>query len=246
MQEQAPEFDLSIVIPAFEEGRKIARDLHAAVGFLRARGLRGEVLVVDDGSRDDTAEQARRLQPDLPEVRVVAYHPNRGKGHAVRVGMEQARGAVVMFADAGLCVPYDAALMGWTMLRLDLCDIAQASRRVAGASRHAQPLYRRIGSKLYKLFVHAFMGIPLRITDTQCGFKLYKREVARRLFGQSMTDGFMFDVEIILRAVRGGDRIVEFPVPWNADTDSRYRPVRGTWRNLIELSRIRRALAEGA
>ena len=243
MSEQAPEFDLSIIIPAFEEGRKIARDLHAAVAFLRARGARGEVLLVDDGSNDDTAAQARVLVTDLPEVRVVAYRPNRGKGHAVRVGVQEARGAVVMFADAGLCVPYEAALMGWTMLRLDLCDIAHASRRVAGATRRDQPAYRRIGSTLYKLFVHAFMGIPLRITDTQCGFKLYKRDVARRLFAQAVTDGFMFDVEIILRALRRGDRILEFPVPWTADTDTRYHPVRGTWRNLIELTRIRRALA---
>lgn len=238
----AGEFELSVVIPAFQEGRKVARDIRAADAFLRARGLRGEIIVVDDGSTDDTAAHARRLQADVSNLHVVSYTPNRGKGYAVKTGVAQARGDIVMFADAGLCVPYDAALQGLSLLWLDMCDIAHGSRRLRGGTRRAQPLHRRVGSQIYRWLVHLMMGVPLRISDTQCGFKLYRRAAAHQLYSEVITDGFMFDVEVLTRALGHGLRVLEFPVPWTADVDSRFHPLWGTLRNLVEMARIRGAV----
>jgi dolichyl-phosphate beta-glucosyltransferase len=239
------DLDLSIVIPAYRESKKIPEDIRAAHTFLRAQKLRGEVIVVDDGSADDTAATARSFVSEFPSLRVLAYEPNRGKGHALRFGILRAEGRNVMFADAGLCVPYEIAHIGLTMLDLHMCDIAHGSRRMRGSVKRAQPLYRRMGSQVFGVAVHALMGIPLYISDTQCGFKIYRREAARQLYGEMFTDGFMFDTEIILRALKAGYRILEFPVLWSNDSDTRYDPVRGTLRNIAELAKIRVGLARG-
>lgn len=234
---------LSIVIPAFKEANKIAIDVAAASEFLKTKDAPGEIIVVDDGSPDGTAIIARKLQGTYPELRVISYDRNRGKGHALAHGVLKARGSYILFADAGLCVPYDIAAIGLMMLDLNMCDIAHGSRRMRGSILRAQPTYRRIGSKVYALVIHVLMGIPRYISDTQCGFKVYKRDIAHRLFAEMMTDGFMFDVEIILRALRYRYRILEFPVLWSNDADTRYDPVAGTVRNFRELSRIRWMLA---
>lgn len=234
--------DVSIVIPAFKEAHKIEADVVAADAFLRKRGDGGEIILVDDGSPDGTADAARSLQTRFAALQVVSYTPNRGKGYAIAQGIARARCDIVMFADSGMCVPYDIAALGMTMLELDMCDIAHGSRRMRGSVLRAQPLYRRLGSRAYKLVVHGFMGIPLYISDTQCGFKVYRREVAQELFSQLETDGFMFDVEIIMRALRRGYRILEFPVLWSNDADTRYHPIKGTIRNFRELARIRWSL----
>ena len=242
----ASELDLSIVIPAFKESGKIERDVREAYAFLAIHGMHGEIIVVDDGSPDDTKERAWALQARYPNLVVLSYQRNRGKGHALRVGMSRAAGRNILFADAGTCVPYNVARIGVTMLDLGMCDIAHGSRRMRGSIRRAQPLYRRLGSRIFALVIHTLMGIPLYIADTQCGFKLYRREVAQRLYGQTITDGFMFDTEIILRALRANDKILEFPVLWSNDPDTRYDPVKGTLRNLFELAKIRWQLLRGA
>ena len=233
------DFDLSIVIPAYKESAKIERDIRAASDFFARAEIKGEIVVVDDGSPDDTAAVAASLRPQFPNLVVLAYKPNRGKGHAVRYGMLRARGRIVMFADSGLCVPYDIAKIGMAMIDMDMCDIAHGSRRMRGSVVVAQPLYRRLGSRAYKFFVHGVMGIPLYVSDTQCGFKLYRREVARALYEAAFTDGFMFDTEIIMRALRANYRLLEFPVLWSNDADTRYDPVKGTIRNLRELTKLR-------
>ena len=174
---------------------------------------------------------------------MVSYQPNRGKGYAIARGVELTRGDVVMFADAGLCVPFDCARLGLAMLAGGECDVAHGSRRNGGSVVKAQPLYRRLGSRAYRLAVRATMGVPAQLTDTQCGFKLYRGDVARELYAALLTDGYMFDIEIILRALRRGYRIAEFPVRWSNDGDSRYDPVRGTLRNFRELRALRQALA---
>lgn len=237
--------DLSIVIPAFREADKIQRDIRAAHDFLQSRSLSGEILVVDDGSPDDTSARARELSAAIPMLRVLRYEQNRGKGHALRFGILRSSGRNVLFADAGLCVPYEIAAIGLSMLDLRMCDIAHGSRRMRGSVKRAQPLYRQIGSQVFGLVVHTLMGIPRYISDTQCGFKLYRREVAQRLYGDAFTDGFMFDTEIILRALRHNFSILEFPVLWSNDSDTRYDPVKGTIRNLKELARIRIGLLRG-
>jgi dolichyl-phosphate beta-glucosyltransferase len=233
------DYDLSIVIPAFKEAAKLPADIDAAFAFIAAERLTAEVIVVDDGSPDDTAAVARGFRARYPELRVLSYIPNRGKGHALRYGIARARGRNILFADAGLCVPYPIARIALSMLDMRMCDIAHGSRRMRGTVALAQPLYRRIGSRLFGIIVHGFMGIPLYISDTQCGFKAYRRDVAQRLFGAAFTDGFMFDTEIILRALAERYSILEFPVIWRNDADTRFVPRRGSVRILRELLAIR-------
>jgi glycosyltransferase involved in cell wall biosynthesis len=236
------ELDLSIVIPAFREAHKIEADLRAAARFLEEYHLRGEIIVVDDGSPDNTAERAAALRAEIPNLTVLSYMPNRGKGHALRYGIVRTSGRNVLFADTGLCVPYNIASIGIEMLNLRMCDVAHGSRRMRGSIVRPQPLYRRVGSRIFKFIIHAFMGIPLHISDTQCGFKLYRRDVAHKLYGEAFTDRMMFDAEITLRALREGYRILEFPVLWSNDPDTRFDPFKGSITNFKELARIRWAL----
>lgn len=235
----SPEPDLSIVIPAYKESRKIELDIRAAAAFLKRASLSGEIIVVDDGSPDDTAERAAALRATYPNLLVLGYDENRGKGFAVRYGIMRARGRIVMFADTGLCVPYDIASIGISMLEMGMCDVAHGSRAMRGSVVVAQPFVRRIGSRVFKFLIHAFMGIPRYVSDTQCGFKLYRREVAHELFEAAFTDGFMFDVEIVVRILRAKHRLLEFPVLWSNDADSRFSPRRGSLKLARELAKIR-------
>jgi dolichyl-phosphate beta-glucosyltransferase len=236
--------DLSIVIPAYEEGHKIARDVVAAARFLQDNRLTGEILVVDDGSRDNTTQAAKSAPvPDGIERRVIRNEPHRGKGYGVRTGMMRSSGRYAMFADCGLCIPYDNALAGLEMLKNGTCDIAHGSRRhIQSAILRDQSWHRRLISRTFKATVRTLLGVPRSLTDTQCGFKIYKGEVARELYGLCVTDGFMFDIEIILRAVQKGYRIGEFPVQWACDRDTRLSVTRTPWPVLAELRALRRAI----
>ena len=236
--------DLSIVIPAFEESRKIARDIKAAAEFLGANALTGEIIVVDDGSQDDTAEVAREVRvPREVGCHVIRYAEHRGKGYAVRTGVKASTGQYIMFADCGLCIPYGNVLQGLEMLRAGSCDMAHGSRRLIESDiLQDQPWHRRLISRLFKATVRTLLRIPRRLSDTQCGFKIYQGPVARELYGACTTDGFMFDIEIILRALKQGYRIEEFPVEWACDPDSRLSVTRTPWPVLAELRALRRAM----
>jgi dolichyl-phosphate beta-glucosyltransferase len=236
--------DLSIVIPAFEESKKIARDVAEAAGFLQAHDLTGQIIVVDDGSRDNTAGTAKNATlSDNIKLDIIRYEKHRGKGYAVRTGIKQSSGDYVMFADSGSCVPYEDTLRGLELLRSDACDIAHGSRKMQGCRiEKTQSLYRRACSAIFHWFVIHDMKIPAEFTDTQCGFKMYKGDVARHLYGEAVTDGFTFDIEIIMRAQKEGYRIREFPIDWTCDRDSRLSPTRSSWQVLSELLRIRQML----
>ncbi|MHC4323197.1 MAG: glycosyltransferase [Planctomycetota bacterium] len=236
--------DFSIVIPAFDESKKIARDVTEAAGFLQAHNFEGQIIVVDDGSRDNTTEAAKNTEvPPNAQLNVVRYEQHRGKGYAVRTGIKQSSGEYVMFADSGSCVPYEDTLRGLELLKSDSCDIAHGSRKMRGCHiEKTQSLYRRICSKMFHFFVIHDMKIPAEFTDTQCGFKMYKGDVARHLYDEAITDGFTFDIEIIMRAQQEGYRIKEFPIDWTCDRDSRLSPTRSSWQVLSELLRIRRTL----
>lgn len=240
--------DLSIVIPAFEESNKIARDIEAATAFLKDNHFTGQIIVVDDGSKDNTAEvvnNAVRSSPPGIELKVERYSHHRGKGYAVRKGIEQTSGEYVMFADSGCCVPYEDTLRGLELIKSGACDIAHGSRKMRGCHiEKAQSLYRRICSKMFHWFVIHDMKIPAEFTDTQCGFKIYRGDVARHLYGECITDGFTFDIEIIMRAQKEGYHIKEFPIDWTCDPDSRLSPTRSSWRVLSELLNIRRVMAK--
>lgn len=240
--------DLSIIIPAFEESRKIARDVKAAAEFLVGNGLAGEIIVVDDGSEDNTAQMARAIAvPAAVKLNVIRYEQHRGKGYGVRTGMKASTGRYAMFADCGLCIPYGNALLGLEMLQNDQCDMAHGSRRhVESDILQAQRWHRRLLSRMFKWVVRTMLGVPRELTDTQCGFKIYKGDVARELYGECTADGFMFDIEMILRATRKGYRMREFPVEWACDPDSRLSVTRTPWPLLVELHRLKRTMAKEA
>jgi dolichyl-phosphate beta-glucosyltransferase len=219
--------DLSIVIPALNEEEKIAADVEAAAAFLRSHDLLGEIVVVDDGSGDGTAARAEGARAgEGVSLRVIRHEENHGKGCAVRTGMGASRGSYVLFADSGLCVSFEDARRGLAMLRSGVCDIAHGSRFLPGSriTRRRGP-YRRLVSWTFRLAL-SLLGHARGLTDPQCGFKLYRGEVARELYGRCVCDGYVFDLEVILRARRAGYRIEEFPVEWRTDPDSRLHPAR--------------------
>jgi len=236
--------DLSIVIPALNESKKIARDIESAAAFLQDNNLAGEIIIVDDGSSDNTAEVAENVKvPPAVKLNVIRLPRHRGKGCAVSTGIKQTSCDYVLFTDSGCCVPYEDVLRGLELLKNGVCDIAHGSRKMQGCRiEKSQSLYRRICSRMFHWFVIHDLKIPAEFTDTQCGFKMYRGDVARQLYGECITDGFAFDIEIIMRARKKGYTIKEFPIDWTCDRDSRLSPTRSIWHILLELRAIRRAL----
>jgi len=235
---------LSIVIPAFDEERKIALDVGAAGAFLDARRIAGEIIVSDDGSRDRTAALAAETPVPPGVERLVVRNPvHRGKGAALRSGVLASRGEYVMFADSGLTVPFPDALAGIRLIETGECDIAHGSRALPGSRiLKRRDWDRTVVSRLFHAVMLRWMGVPGSLTDTQCGFKVYRGAVARELYGACVTDGFMFDIEIILLALARGLRIAEFPVEWRCDRDSRLVMRRSAPAMMGDLFRIRRRL----
>ncbi len=237
--------DLSLIIPAFNESAKIDKDISAADEFFLAHRLEGEILIIDDGSKDDTARKAQQAgnKAETP-VRVLRVDPQRGKGFAVRTGVLASQSSFVMFADSGLCVPFIYALKGIQLIQSGKCDIAHGSRKLEESVIHRpQPWHRRIISRIMRLIFIYGLGIP-KLSDTQCGFKIYKGEIAKTLYKSSQCNGFLFDIEIIALAQENGYRIAEFPIEWTADLDSRLSPIKSFKKILKELIRIHKVLKQ--
>ena len=232
---------LSLIIPAYNEAKKIHIDLNAAHQFLASQPFSSEVLIINDGSQDNTEQVASELckQFATPQVqfKVLSYGANRGKGYAVRFGVKNACGEMIAFADSGLCVPFSYLTTGMQKIA-EGADYALASRRLKETQiKRQQPLYRKVGSKVFWFVVKGFMGV--QVTDTQCGFKIYTHKAAKAIFERVTTDGFMFDIEALLVAKKLKLKHAEFAVEWSNDSDTRYHPIWGTIRNFKELSLIR-------
>lgn len=239
--------DVSIVIPALDEARKIGRDVEAAARFIEAEGFTGEVIVVDDGSRDGTAA-ASRAATVPPSVRseTISLERNTGKGFALKAGVLATSGGVVICADSGTCVPYEDALPWIRRIRDGELDAALASRRIAGTViRRNRPFRRRLLGWGFRHAAVAVAGLPRRVTDPQCGFKVYRGAVARELFSGLETPGFVFELEIILKALGRGFRVEEFPVSWTCDPDTRLRPAAQAGGIIGELFAVRRTIRNG-
>lgn len=205
---------LSVVIPALNEAERLPRTLDRVGAFLRAFGRGHEILVVDDGSRDETAERARAAG-----ATVLRNDANRGKGHAVRRGMLEARGQRRLMTDADLSTPIEE-LPRFLDTMAEGYDVVIGSRALPGANIEVhQPWLRENMGRLYNLFVQALALPGLR--DTQCGFKLWSAAAARAAFADARLDGFSFDVEVLYLARKRGYRIAEVPVTWRNDAATR-------------------------
>jgi dolichyl-phosphate beta-glucosyltransferase len=217
---------LSLVIPAFDEARRLPATLATAFTHLEADGRRFEVIVVDDGSRDDTAQVATEaLAPLGASGRLVRLAPNRGKGAAVRAGVRAARGERVLVSDADLSTPIEE-LESLERALAGGADIAIGSRALDRRRvERRQPILREWCGRLFNLVVQLVV-LP-GIQDSQCGFKLFRREVVEAIFAKAHIDGFGFDVEILAIARRLGYRIEEVPVRWKNDDDTRVSLMQG-------------------
>ncbi|MBI4509782.1 MAG: glycosyltransferase family 2 protein [Deltaproteobacteria bacterium] len=232
---------LSVIIPAFNEAERIGPTLIATRAWLAAQDFSSEILVVDDGSSDETAKVVGALAntKDLPSITLVGSFPNRGKGHAVKLGMLAARGDLRLFMDA------DGAVAITELPRLlerirGVASIAIGSRRAPGASAAVKPpWYRRAWSRVANRIVR--LGLLDGIQDTQCGFKLFRGEEAEALFRRVSTTGWGFDLEVLVVARELGLSIAEVPVAYRHDPRSRIRPWRDLWKIFNEFLRIRRA-----
>ena len=229
---------LSVIIPAYNEQQRLPQHLGHVLAYLRAHYPSFELLVVDDGSRDRTAEAVRAALAGEPRARLLAYQPNRGKGYAIRHGVLASRGANVIFLDADLSTPIEE--LPRALAHLNQADVVIGSRDLAGANIAVpQPLYRRLASEIFKWVRLAMVGL-WRLSDTQCGFKGYRGPTARQLFALGQIDRFMFDVEILYLADRAGLRIVEMPVQWHNAPGSKVRFWAGLRDMVRDLWRIRK------
>jgi dolichyl-phosphate beta-glucosyltransferase len=208
---------LSVVIPAYNEAGRLPQSLERLHEFLRGWGRSFEVLVVDDGSRDDTARLARGS--GVPGLTVLQNEGNRGKGFSVRRGMLAARGDHRLMTDADLSTPIEE-LPRLLAVQEAGADVVIGSRALPGANIEVhQPWYRENMGRVFNLLVRALAVPGLR--DTQCGFKLWSARAANEAFAAARLDGFSFDVETLFVARRRGYRIAEIPVTWRNDAATR-------------------------
>ncbi|MBM4402455.1 MAG: glycosyltransferase family 2 protein [Candidatus Cloacimonetes bacterium] len=229
---------LSIIIPAYNEEKRIGGTLTAISSFLAKKDFPSEIIVIDDGSTDATAAAVANFQFSIFNFQFLHHEKNLGKGAALKTGILASQGDFVLFADADGSTPIEELDKLLPYLSKKDFDIAIGSRYIKGANiQIKQPWYRRILGRLGNLIIQLFL-LP-GITDTQCGFKLFKGDIARKLFSKLTIKRFGFDMEILYLAKRKGLKIVETPVTWLDSPRTRLRPIRDAAKTLSELMRIK-------
>ncbi len=228
--------ELSVVIPAYNEEHRLPTTLESVHDFLKQTGHSFEVLVVDDGSLDGTTQVVESFAESHPAVRLVSYQPNRGKGHAVRVGMLAADGDLVLMNDADGASPIEEVQRLMNAIAGG-ADVAIGSRAKPDETREVKALvHRKFIGNTFNRIVQALL-LP-GIQDTQCGFKIFKREAARDIFSVQRTNGYGFDVEILYIAKLHGYRIAEVPINWANVDGSKVNVLLDSPKMFVEVVRI--------
>jgi dolichyl-phosphate beta-glucosyltransferase len=236
-QVTSPEVDLSVIVPAFNEERRLPPTLIDIIDFFDRKAISYEVLVIDDGSADSTAEVVRKFERVRSQVRLIQLPKNYGKGHAVRLGVLNSRGSRILFADADGATPIqefdrlEAALLSGA-------DIAIGSRALASTdTKVATSIHRRFLGRVFNKCVNLIL-LPT-IADTQCGFKMFTRKTAMFLFRRQRADRFSFDVELLYMAHKANLNIKEVPINWTNVPGSKVNLVRDSLAMFRDVFRFR-------
>lgn len=230
--------DISVVIPAYNEEERLPGTLHAVEDYFRARDLSREILVVDDGSQDHTVQITLNLRDKITGLKILLNDRNRGKGFSVRHGMLKASGQLILMMDADQSSPMEEMDKLLLSVRDGCTDIAIGSRSLKESQILVhQPRYREPLGFLYNDIIQLL--VLKGIKDTQCGFKLFRCEVARDVFSRGRLSGFAFDVEVLFIARKLGYRITEIPIRWRNDPNTKIKILRHGSNMLADLLRIR-------
>lgn len=230
---------LSVVIPAYNESERILPTLGAFAVVISGMGIQWELIVSDDGSKDNTAQ----LVEDLGWKNLhVVRHPNTGKGGAVKRGVMAARGDFILFADADNSTPIEELPRLLEKLEAG-CAVAVGSRAAEGAKEENKSLVRHLASWGLRTLAQMLSGVTIK--DTQCGFKLFSHEAARQLFGRQKMMGFSFDLELLYLARKLNLRVAEVPVRWFDAPGSKVDPIKDSLKFLQDILRIRRLDQQG-
>jgi dolichyl-phosphate beta-glucosyltransferase len=225
---------LSIVIPAYNEERRLPNTLERVFAFTQEQSYSSEVLVVENGSDDSTLELAQSYQKRHSNL-IVIQESEKGKGLAVRKGMLAARGAYRFMCDADLSMPIQE-VNRFLPPKLEHFDIAIASREAPGAIRFNEPGYRHWGGRGVNLMIRLFAVPGLR--DTQCGFKMFQDTIAKDLFKYQTLTNWSFDIELLYIARKRGYQIKEMPIPWHFNPETKLNPLKDTYQMAIDIMRI--------
>lgn len=242
----APNSDrlFSIVVPAFNEEKRIAATLAAISNYLRKKNYTAEIIVIDDGSRDRTTETVEEQKKTTHNLRLYTLDRNRGKGAAVKLGIEKARGEYILFTDADNSTPIEELDKLYSTLQNNGSDIAIGSRYVPGSALMVrQPYYRVAIGRIGNLLIRWFLVDNIR--DTQCGFKLFRYAAAQDIFRRQKIKRWGFDMEALAIAKMLDYKITEVPVTWINSIDSRIRPLRDAFQTFGELVYIKFNLLSG-
>ena len=226
---------LSIVMPAYNEEGRLPESLPQVIDFVRRQPFDTEVLVVDDGSVDRTADIVRSFREEAPFLSLIQVE-HGGKGHAVKAGMLQAKGDYLFLCDSDLSMPIEEVARFLPPV-LEHYDVAIASRESRGARRHGEPAYRHVMGRVFNGIVNVLVVSGIR--DTQAGFKCFRRTAAKKIFSLQTIKGWGFDVEVLFIARHHRMRIVEVPINWHYKDRSQVRPIHDTCNMLREVLAVR-------
>jgi glycosyltransferase involved in cell wall biosynthesis len=227
----------SIVIPAYNESRRIARTLEKLLAYVTQHAWDAEIIIVNDGSRDNTVDIIHRYAGKSPALKLIENPGNRGKGYSVRNGMLHAKGDVMLFSDADLSAPIEESTKLFEQIHSG-ADVAIGSRWLRPELQtQKQSLHRQIFGRVFNFALRVVLG--LRFKDTQCGFKAFSRRAVDTIFPLQKIERWGFDPEVIFLAKKNGLKVVEVPVQWAHEPGGSIHPVRDGLRMLLEMLKVR-------